>query len=112
MKLIAFSVEKYRSILTKSTLPVSSYTAILGPNNRGKSNLLRGLMIALETLQDMSEPYPRWEKRGGKLYCELRRIMDEKYSWELDFPIALQDDKRGDKNKKVSRFIVEFLLEH
>mgnify|MGYP003318453190 CR=1 FL=1 len=111
MKLIAFSVEKYRSILTKSTLPVSSYTAILGPNNRGKSNLLRGLMIALETLQDMSEPYPRWEKRGGKLYCELRRIMDEKYSWKLDFPIALQDDKRGDKNKKVSRFIVEFLLE-
>ena len=46
MKLVKFTVEKYRSILSKSVLPIGDYTAILGPNNQGKSNLLRARRVS------------------------------------------------------------------
>lgn len=111
MKLIAFSVEKYRSIISKSELRVGDYTAIIGPNNKGKSNLLRGLMVALGTLQSMSARYIRLEKRNGRLKCKLSEMYDPEYDWERDFPMSLQHDKRGRRCNKKSTIITDFLLE-
>lgn len=50
MKLIAFSAKNYRSISTAYKLPPTDYTVIVGPNNEGKSNILKGLGLALTLL--------------------------------------------------------------
>lgn len=50
MQLVAFSVTNYRSITKASKLPFRQKTVLIGPNNEGKSNILRALVTALEFL--------------------------------------------------------------
>lgn len=53
MELVSFSVTNYRSITTAYKLPVKQATILIGPNNEGKSNILRALVTALEVLQSL-----------------------------------------------------------
>lgn len=108
MKLVKFTVEKYRSILSKSVLPIGDYTAILGPNNQGKSNLLRGLSIALRILQRAARyPFRRGFRRGFAF-----RFARALYDWEVDYPIQRQHDKRiKDDSRRVSKFVLDFKLD-
>ena len=41
MKLIKFTVEKFRSIVPRSSMNIFDKTVFIGPNNEGKSNILR-----------------------------------------------------------------------
>jgi AAA15 family ATPase/GTPase len=58
-------------------------TVLVGPNNEGKSNLLRALVLGMSVLT-----------RGLQVHYlgRNRRILyhGKGYNWELDFPVNLQ----------------------
>src|SRR5262245_27059741 len=84
MKLVSFSVNNYRSITKAYRLPIRQSTVLLGPNNEGKSNILKALVTALEILSDLK----LYKVRRGRIQS-LRRDLGG-YSWERDYPISLQ----------------------
>lgn len=86
MRLVSFSVEKYRSILEAKRLDVSENTVLLGPNNEGKSNLVRGLVLGMQAIT------------GGNMILSDGRVvlralsrLRGHYSWNRDFPIQLRE---------------------
>jgi putative ATP-dependent endonuclease of OLD family len=85
MQLVSFSVTNYRSITTAYKLPVKQSTVLIGPNNAGKSNILRALVTSLEALKSF---------RGSKIQAGRLRSYNyqqsDRYSWADDFPISLQ----------------------
>lgn len=87
MKLVSFSVNNYRSITKAYRLPIRQSTVLLGPNNEGKSNILKALVTGLEVLSDL------------KMYGIFRgRVQTSKrdlggYNWERDYPISLQSKR-------------------
>ena len=94
MKLIAFSLENYRSIRSTPRLSLSNFTVLVGPNNEGKSNLLSALVCALSLAQEV---------RLG-----LRRLgARAQYHFERDFPVDLQGKEEPPKTK----FLLEFELD-
>ena len=51
MNLSAFSVSNFRSIANTQRLPIGpKVTTLIGPNNEGKSNILRSLVAALQAI--------------------------------------------------------------
>ena len=51
MELVNFSVTNFRSITTAHKISISETTILIGKNNEGKSNILKGLDIAMSALQ-------------------------------------------------------------
>ena len=51
MKIVKFSVTNFRSITNANKIPISQITILMGKNNEGKSNLLKALNIAMNTLR-------------------------------------------------------------
>lgn len=98
MKLVEFSVERYRSIIQKSTIQIKDKTVIIGPNNEGKSNVLRALVIALRILKIRST-FPQFGRRGN-LPAEIMFIYLKRagiaFDWDDDYPHSLL----GNKGKK------------
>lgn len=109
MEIEAITVENFRSITSAKRIPLSDYTVLIGPNNEGKSNILKAVSIAMQTLQ-------RWKPRrapiGEGRFAFVQpdkkyRSYDAGYSWQRDFPINLQ----GSRNtKKTSDVTIEFKL--
>ncbi len=99
MKLKTISVEKYRSITTAKKIKLGKSTVLVGPNNEGKSNLLRALVVAMTVLT-----------RGRRVLLEGRhrlvRYQQEGYNWEFDFPVSLQEKQPNGQ----SIIILEFDL--
>ncbi|WP_157962525.1 ATP-dependent endonuclease [Homoserinimonas sp. OAct 916] len=54
MKLKEVSVSNYRSIARQTRFAVGDLTTLIGPNNEGKSNLLRALGIGMQLIQRWS----------------------------------------------------------
>ncbi|MGY8689648.1 MAG: AAA family ATPase [Verrucomicrobiales bacterium] len=50
MKLESISVSRYRSISSAKRIRLDQSTVLIGPNNEGKSNILRGLVLAMTVL--------------------------------------------------------------
>lgn len=101
MQLVSFSVKNYRSITSAYKLPVKQSTILVGPNNEGKSNILRALVTSLEVLGTFGG------KRisGGRLrayFFEGR----ESYQWLNDYPVSLQESQTNGE----SIFDLEFRL--
>jgi hypothetical protein len=100
MKLISFSVEKYRSIQTTRKVPVQDYTLLVGPNNEGKSNILHALSLAMDALLEWQRPRlfrpPRANPTGKPSALPTasstppRRYFSRGYEWTRDYPIRLQ----------------------
>lgn len=85
MRLVSFSVENYRSITKAKRIDVSEATVLVGPNNEGKSNLVRALALAVKTLT--TGPYSILS--SGRI---LRGAASgHGYSWARDFPMQLRD---------------------
>jgi putative ATP-dependent endonuclease of OLD family len=84
MELVAFSVMNYRSITKAYRLPIRQSTILIGPNNEGKSNILRALVTSLEFLSRIGGVrIERGRLRFAERYSEF-------YDWQKDFPISLQ----------------------
>jgi len=101
MQLVSFSVTNYRSITKAYKLPVLQNTVLIGPNNEGKSNILRALVTSLEFLSGLGNSY--WIQRG-RLISYHRS--GKSYDWKRDFPIKLQSSPK----LRESIFRLEFKL--
>lgn len=86
MKLESFSATNFRSITKASTISFGEgLTTLIGPNNEGKSNVLRALVTALELASRLDEITML---RGGRL--RGLRLGEGAYNWATDFPVSLQ----------------------
>jgi predicted ATP-dependent endonuclease of OLD family len=47
MQLQGITVQKFRSITAARKIPLDRMTILVGPNNEGKSNILRALVLAM-----------------------------------------------------------------
>lgn len=103
MKLVGFSSKNYRSISTAYKLPLTDYTVIVGPNNEGKSNILKGLGLALNLLT--GSKYMRFRRPGTMMY-RSNNIDRFDYDWDRDYPINLQASEPNGR----SEFTCEFEL--
>jgi putative ATP-dependent endonuclease of OLD family len=84
MELVSFSVTNYRSITKANRLPIRRTTILIGPNNEGKSNILRALVTTLEFLSRIGGERIQ---RGRVHYTERYSSL---YDWDKDFPVSLQ----------------------
>lgn len=102
MNLVSFAVRKFRSITGTSKLAFrSGVTTLIGPNNEGKSNVLRALVTALEVASRLQE---FTVARGGRLRSS--GYTDRYYRWDVDFPLALQSGEPDGRTE----FDLEFQL--
>lgn len=88
MKLASIQVENYRSIIKTQTLKFDDgMTVILGPNNEGKSNILRATVLAMQLLNAI-------QTRAGMVMVRSKdgafRMPGRYYNWDMDFPKNLQ----------------------
>ncbi len=99
MEIRAFRVERFRSISTAS-LDLGDLTVLVGPNNEGKSNILRAMVLGMDALSGFARTNtgPKYQLRAG-----LRGPVD--YDWERDFPLHGRDG-----SKKTTAFEFEFQL--
>jgi predicted ATPase len=104
MELVSFSVQNYRSIVKASWIEVGRSTVLVGPNNEGKSNVLRALVTAMEVLKTGSRPLTA---RGIRVRLPFSMRGSRDYNWQEDFPIQLQ----ATKLEGVSTFSFEFRLD-
>jgi putative ATP-dependent endonuclease of OLD family len=100
MKLVYFSVTNYRSITAAYKLPIRQSTILIGPNNEGKSNILRALVTALEVLRNLG----RFKIMRGRFQSHY--YLRDTYAWAKDFPVTLQEKTPGGE----SVFNLEFEL--
>lgn len=106
MLIKTFSVENFRSIDIAKDLPISNLSILIGPNNEGKSNILRALVLILNYI---IKQRPYLILRGHLIrYRQPRRWNRNRvdYIWERDFPVKLQQSKPNG----MSKFELEFEL--
>jgi putative ATP-dependent endonuclease of OLD family len=103
MRLVSFSVQNYRSITKANKIEVGRSTVLVGPNNEGKSNVLRALVTSMKTLtQGSVAPFPRSLAMVPRFFLHRSG-----YDWQKDFPIHLQHSSPDGK----SVFVLEFELD-
>lgn len=115
MRLSRVSVRKYRSIDQAADFDVGDFTVLVGPNNQGKSNLLRAAVLAMEVIESWSA-LPRGMQAGREVPIEMvlrgshrgtlrgRRWgagRDVGYNWELDFPLFARERRGGQRSTVV-----------
>ena len=108
MKFVNFSVEMYRSLLKKCELNISQLTTIIGPNNEGKSNILRAIVTAVKALETISEQDAIMYKEGDALVLRTRGREGDVYNWDRDYPLSRRNMR---KSPVRSRFVLGFVLE-
>lgn len=107
MRLTEVTVQNYRSITSLTRFRVEDLTTLVGPNNEGKSNLLRALALGMNIIDNWSrlpdDVARRGELTGISVGSALRatpiryrslRGHDEGYRWRRDYPVAKQDAQR------------------
>ncbi len=127
MLIQSFTVKNYRSITNANELPLYELSILIGPNNEGKSNILKALVMTLNIIQvERHQRTPVYSKSILKSKEKLfrspvyrahilrtsryrgRRTDEEDlvYNWERDFPIS----KQKDNPDGMSEFTIDFLL--
>jgi putative ATP-dependent endonuclease of OLD family len=102
MRLISFSVQKYRSIIKAERLQLGDLTVLVGPNNEGKSNILQALVTGMRYLARPT-PTPNRVGRGIRRRGDQARS-EGRYEWERDYPQTLQ------QRQPSGRSIFDFLF--
>jgi len=87
MRIVSFEVENFRSI-GHAQLGLAAATTLVGPNNEGKSNLLRALVCGMRTLSG----FERQAKGLPPLRVPKNDQSFVEYQREQDLPVGLQDD--------------------
>lgn len=110
MRLKRFSVQNYRSIRSTPRIDVGKNLTIIGPNNEGKSNVVRALVTALRILEIHARDRYDAASRGRLAYRSLSRAYggsQTSYEYSTDCHVEYQD-KKGSK----SVFYLEFHLDN
>lgn len=98
MKLISFTVEKYRSITRAKKIKLERKAVLVGPNNEGKSNILRALVAAMNILT-------RGRRRVlFKSASHVRFLQRRFYNWNTDFPVHLQNKSPNGESVMILEF--------
>lgn len=84
MKLVSVSVENYRSIAKASKIHLGQSTILVGPNNEGKSNILRALVTGMNVLTAQRR------SAYGPADRNARLVTRRWYDWKKDYPVHLQ----------------------
>ena len=100
MRLVKFGVKNYRSISAAQNLRLGNMTVLVGPNNEGKSNILRAMIVGMRYL---AQGEFRRRPRASSLRASLS---DDSYVYARDYPIHLQEYETGD-----TRLSFEFELD-
>jgi len=98
MRLKSFSVKKYRSITSTERIILGPCTVLVGPNNEGKSNILRALVLGMRILT--REKYTTLLGKRKVIYYR----MGDYYDWERDYPINLQKRQKEGKTELILEF--------
>ena len=78
MKLIAFSVRNYRSIVEAYKLLLESHTVLVGPNNEGKSNIVKAIALNPEVLTPArvdASPIKIWAVAGADFAMAVTSVI-------------------------------------
>lgn len=97
MRLKSFSVKKYRSITRTERIALGPCTVLVGPNNEGKSNILRALVLGMRILT---------RERHTTIHGH-KKIVSYRfggYEWERDYPIHLQKNQPDGKTELILEF--------
>lgn len=111
MKLTRVSVRKYRSIDTAADFNVGDFTVLVGPNNQGKSNLLRAAVLAMEVIEGWSR-LPQGIRAGQEIPTDILLRVSARpgargrmgggrnvgYDWDRDFPLFARDRRGGQRS--------------
>lgn len=116
MRLTEVSVQNYRSITAQTRFSIEDLTALVGPNNEGKSNLLRAVALGMELIQRWSTAPDNIAKAGeveGPAAMSLLRSRrptrfgpTSGYRWSEDFPL----DKQATKGARPTTVRLRFRL--
>lgn len=87
MQLRTFYVKSYRSIIEGTIQNIGDYCVIVGPNNSGKSNLLRAVLVSLSIALDGDFKRVRRNRQYSYAYT------GDDYNWDRDIPTSLRDEK-------------------
>lgn len=103
MQVAEVAVANYRSIGPLTRFKLSELTTLIGPNNEGKSNLLRALALGLrivDTWADLPDEIMRKGELSGRQvsliydsyvpYRKGDRNRDVDYDWSKDYPLGKQ----------------------
>lgn len=103
MKLVSFTAKNFRSITDAYKLPLRDFAVLVGPNNEGKSNVLRAIVTALRILSRSEIYIP--QRHAVRYRYGTDEAFD--YNWQRDFPVALRTDNPEGR----SEFTLEFELD-
>ena len=90
MRLKRFEVASYRSIKKAKIENLQNYCVITGPNNAGKSNLLKAMHVALSIVTEGSIHHLKKQNSFSYIYG------GNEYQWDQDIPV---DQKTSDSAK-------------
>lgn len=96
MRLRTFYVKSYRSIVEATLDDLQQYCVIVGPNNSGKSNLLRAIYISLSIALEGDFQRARRNRQYSYAY------RGENYNWARDIPVSMKDDKSASTTFKLT----------
>ena len=104
MKLKEFKIERFRSIGSAS-LKFHDLTVLVGPNNEGKSNILRAMVLGMDALRGFAirRPNIQVSRKGSR----VRRLGRSLYDWERDF-----SQHHRNKSETTTRLEYEFTLDN
>lgn len=104
MRLAEVTITNYRSIVDQTKFEVGDLTTLIGPNNEGKSNLIRALSLAMVVIQRWSRIPDRLAGREQLAGLDAMQILRRNaaravrgeedflgYSWDRDFPLGKQE---------------------
>jgi putative ATP-dependent endonuclease of OLD family len=100
MKLRTFAVENYRSITKAEKIQCTNMTVLVGPNNEGKSNLLRALVLGLHILSQIEAT-----RVFTRRYLARPGQETTSFDWDRDFPFKKKP--KSPKGKTVFDFEFE-----
>lgn len=99
MKLSSVAIKDFRSITDAYKIPIGDLAVLVGPNNEGKSNVLKAVVLALALIAK-----PRTAIGGPRV--RFRAAPDDllTFDWYRDYPMSLQKTKRGGRSEIVLEF--------
>ena len=94
MKLHRITIKNYRSISKKTTFELSDFTSLIGPNNEGKTNILRALTLAFAIIHEWKHrPNTRKQLEGmyarrffGQLRLNSGTNLIADFDFDRDYP--------------------------